>query len=295
MDSNNIKAMISLLDDSDQEVFSHISNDLVSMGKEVVPLLEDAWSHSFDPVVQSRIENIVHRIQFTTLKDQLSVWAASASHDLLAGSLLVARYQYPDLEEDKVRSTINGIRKAAWLELQDHMEPEEQVLILNKILFEINGFNGNTANFHAPQNSFINTVLESKKGNPLLLCIIYSLIAQQLDLPIYGVNLPEHFVLAYQDNKGITHHRYTYPEAGILFYINAFSKGSIFNRSDIDQFLKKLNIEQNHTFYEPCSNVDMIRRMLRNIAFSFDKLGQTDKAAEIEELIECLEIKGRSF
>jgi regulator of sirC expression with transglutaminase-like and TPR domain len=261
------------------------------LGKEAVPFLEDAWSQSFDPIVQSRIENIVHKIQFGTLKAQLAHWAKSGSNDLMSGALLVARYQYPDLDEDKVRSTFNKIKKDAWLELHDQMEPEEQVLILNKVIFEMHGFNGNTANFHAPQNSFINTVLESKKGNPLLLCIIYSLIAQQLDIPIYGVNLPEHFVLAYQDNKGTTHHRYTYPEAGILFYINAFSRGSLFNRKDIDQFLKKLDIAINHTFYEPCSNVDMIRRMLRNLAFSYQKLGQPEKEIEIDELMDCLEVK----
>jgi regulator of sirC expression with transglutaminase-like and TPR domain len=292
MDSNTIKAMISLLDDNDKEVFENVSGNLISLGKEVVPYLEDAWSHAFDPIVQSRIENIVHRIQFSDLKDQLQAWARNSSNDLLTGTLLVARYQYPDLDEEKVRSTINTIRKAAWLELHDQMEPEEQVIILNKVMFDMHGFNGNTSNFHAPQNSFINTVLESKRGNPLLLCIIYSIVAQQLDIPIFGVNLPEHFVLAYQDNKGVTNHRYTYPEAGILFYINAFSKGSIFGRQEIDQFLKKLDIDQNHIFYEPCSNTDMIRRMLRNLSFSYQKLGQPDKAEETDELVVCLNAKG---
>jgi len=291
IDSNTINAMIRLLDDTDQDVFRHISDNLVQLGKDAVPFLEDAWSKSFDPIVQTRIENIVHKIQFGTVKELLTKWVQSSPNDLLTGCLIVARYQYPDLEEDKVRSAINKIKKDVWLELHENMEPEEHVLILNKVLFEINGFNGNTANFHAPQNSFINTVLESKKGNPLLLCIIYAWIAQQLDLPIYGVNLPEHFVLAYQDNKGITHHKYTYPEAGILFYINAFSRGTLFGRQDIDQFLKKLDIAPNHVFYEPCSNVDMVRRMLRNLAFSFEKLGQPDKSAEIEEMIECLEVK----
>ena len=295
MDAGTIKAMISLLDDSDKDVFENVSGSLISLGQEAVPYLEDAWSQCFDPIVQTRIENIVHKIQFSHLKQQLTIWAENSSNDLLTGSLLVARYQYPDLDEDKVRATINKIRKAAWIELHEQMEPEEHVMILNKVLFDMHGFNGNTSNFHAPQNSFINTVLESKRGNPLLLCIIYSIIAQQLDIPIFGVNLPEHFILAYQDNKGITHHRYTYPEAGILFYINAFSKGTVFGRSEIDQFLKKLEIEQNHTFYEPCSNIDMIRRMLRNLSFSFQKLGQPEKAEETDELLECLKVKGRSF
>lgn len=47
----------------------------------------------------------------------------------------------------------------------------------------------------------------------------------------------------------------------------------------------------NKIFYEPCSNVDMIRRILRNLSFSFQKLGQTDKVEETEELLECLNPK----
>ncbi|MBK7390963.1 MAG: transglutaminase family protein [Bacteroidia bacterium] len=288
---NEVKAMISLLDDTDPEIFNHIRGRLVAFGRDVIPVLEDAWSGAFNPLLQERIENIVHKIQFESLKSDLAKWAAGSSNDLLTGSLLIAHYQYPDLDEEKVRAQLNKIRKDLWLELNDQMTPQEQVLVINKVLFEVHNFTGNTANFHAPQNSFINTVLETKKGNPLLLSIIYSILAQQLDIPIYGVNLPEHFILAYQDNRGNTDVEYTYPEAGILFYINAFSKGTIFGKSDIDEFLKKLDMRYNKIFYEPCSNVDMIRRILRNLSFSFQKLGQTDKVEETEELLECLNPK----
>ncbi len=284
----NVKAMIRLLDDPDNEIYNHISSELVSIGREVVPILEEAWSGAFDPLLQERIETIVHKIQYDTLKRDLASWAAAGATDLLSGTLLIARYQYPDLDEEKTRAILNKIRKDIWLELSEHMTPQEQVLVFNKILFETHGLTGNTANFHAPQNSFINTVLESKKGNPLLLSIIYSILAQQLDVPIYGVNLPEHFILAYQDNRGNSPIEYTYPEAGILFYINAFSKGNIFGKTDIDTFLKKLDMKYNRIFYEPCSNVDMIQRLLRNLAFSWQKLGEPEKVAEINELLECL-------
>lgn len=290
----NIKAMISLLDDPDKEIFQHISSELVSLGREVVPILEEAWGDVFNPVLQQRIENIVHKIQFETLKIELTKWASPGSGDLLAGALLLARYQYPDLDEDLVRTKLNKLKKDIWLELNEQMTPQEQVLIFNKILFNSEGFSGNTANFHAPQNSFINTVLETKKGNPLLLSMIYIILARQLDIPIFGVNLPEHFILAYQDVRGNSPEEYTYPEAGILFYINAFSKGSIFSKTDIDQFLQKLDMKYNRIFYEPCSNVDMIRRLIRNLAFSWQKLGEPEKVQEVNELLECLNPKSLS-
>lgn len=294
MNIAEIKAMISLLDDTDPEILDHVSGKLVSFGREVIPALEDAWSSAFDPQLQVKIENIVHKIHLESLKQDLTRWASASSNDLLTGILLIARYQYPDLDEEKVRAQLNKIRKDIWLELNEQMTPQEQVIVLNKIFFDVHGFSGNTANFHAPQNSFINTVLETKKGNPLLLSILYSILAQQLDLPIYGVNLPDHFVLAYQDIRGNSNISYTYPEAGILFYINAFSKGSIFGKQDIDEFLKKLEVKPNPYFYEPCTNIDMIRRLLRNLALSWQKLGESEKVNEIDELFACINEKSLS-
>ena len=289
MDENKIKAMISLLDDPDQEVSGMIKGELISLGNGIVPFLEDAWSHAFDPLLQKRIELIVHKIQFENLKQELIKWKEAGGQDLLTGAIIVARYQYPDLDENKVRETLNKIKKEIWIENNETMRPAQQVYVINKVLFENYGFSGNTTNFHAPQNSFINIVLESKRGNPLLLSIIYAHLASQLDIPIFGVNLPEHFVLAYQDIRGNLLEEYTYSEAGILFYINPFSRGTIFMKSDIDLFLKKLNLQQLPIFYEPCTNIDMILRLLRNLTMSYTKSGQPENLAEIEDLISCLE------
>ena len=271
--------MISLLDDSDQEVYRHIEDRLISMGREVIPMLEDAWSNAFDAVLQQRIENIVHKIQFETLLEDMKLWIHAGDHDLLAGAILVARYQYPDLDEEKIYTTITQIRKEIWLELNESLTSLESVNIINHVLFNRYGFSGNTANYHAPQNSYINCVLESKKGNPLALSIIYQVIAQQLGLPVYGVNLPEHFILAYLDDSQET------GNAKVLFYVNAFSKGSIFGRQDIDQFVKRLNLDAQSGYYLPCSNHDMIQRMVRNLLYSYQKLGDTEKVDELNEMI----------
>ena len=273
--------MISLLDDSDADVYHHIEDRLVSMGREVIPLLEDAWSHAFDALIQHRIEHIVHKIQFDNLLEDIKIWIYTADHDLLAGAVLIARYQYPDLDEDKIYQQVNQINKDIWLELNENLTALEQINVINTIFFTRYSFSGNTSNYHAPQNSYINCVLESKKGNPLALSLIYQVITQQLGLPIYGVNLPEHFVLAYVDE--------TNPEAApgdkILFYINAFSKGTVFGKSDIDQFVKRLNLEPQQNYYLPCTHREMILRMLRNLAHSYQKLGDTEKVDEIAQMV----------
>jgi regulator of sirC expression with transglutaminase-like and TPR domain len=60
-----------------------------------------------------------------------------------------------------------------------------------------------TQNYHAPQNSFINIALETKKANPLMLSILYMEVARSAEIPIYGINLPEHFILCYKDEQSM--------------------------------------------------------------------------------------------
>jgi len=280
-----VNALIRLLDDNDSEVFQHIESRLIHYGREVIPILEHAWSSSLDALMQERIEAIIHRIQYEDLQHQLHVWAHSGAQELVKGAILISRYQYPDLDEESIQKQLDKMRKDAWLEMNDHLTAMEQVKVLNKIFFDIHGFNGNTQNYHAPQNSFINIALETKRGNPLMLSLLYLEIARSAGVPVYGVNLPEHFVLCYKDE--LTEPASINDHSNILFYINPFSRGDIFHRKEIDSFLQQLRIEPEKLYYEPCSNKEMIQRLIRNLINSYHKLGFMDKVEELEGLMKA--------
>jgi regulator of sirC expression with transglutaminase-like and TPR domain len=287
INDSEVKALISLLDDSDKEVYSHIEEKLISLGREVIPFLEDAWSHAFDAVLQQRIEAIVHRIQFENLLEDLKLWIHTNDDNLFDGALLVARYQYPDMDPSRILEQLQQIKKEIWLELNDNLTALEIINIINHVLFTNHNFSGNTTNYHAPQNSFINIVLESKKGNPLTLGIVYLTIAHMLGLPIYGINLPEHFVLAYCGND----EHFQLDKKNVLCYINPFSKGSVFGKSDIDVFVNRLKLTPQDSHYFPCSNRDIILRMVRNLSHSYQKLGDTDKVDELAQMIALFNVK----
>jgi regulator of sirC expression with transglutaminase-like and TPR domain len=287
MNSAEVSALISLLDDPDEEIYTHIKDKLLSMGIQVIPVLEDAWEHSFDTLIQSRIESIIHKIQFEKTLRDLTEWLKPGNQKLLEGALLIAKYQYPDIDEVKVRKHIDQIRQDIWLEINANLTALEKVKVLNHIIFEVHGFSGNTTNYHAPQNSYLNNVLETKKGNPLSLSILYSIIAEDVGIPIFGVNLPEHFILAYIDETTLTEEG-GLDDAKVLFYINPFSKGSVFNKREIDSFLKQLKLDPQASFYEPCSNADILRRLLRNLIISYEKLGYPNKIEELKQLLMAL-------
>lgn len=283
IDEKEVESLIKLLDDPDTEISKHVEEKLLSYGNDVVSYLEDAWSHSLDAILQERIENLVHKIQFGNVKRDLELWYISGAFDLLQGMLIINKYQYPDLDEQKIINQLEDIKRDIWMQMLYEMSPVEKVKLINHVLYDIHGFSGNTTNHQDPQNSYLSQVLESKKGNQILLAVIYSIIAQKLDIPVYGVNLPQHFILAYVEEDSET--GYSDPGNGILFYINAFNKGFLFGKKDVDSFLKQLNLKPASHFYEPCSNVEIVQRVIRNLISAYDKLSAPDKVAELEQLL----------
>jgi regulator of sirC expression with transglutaminase-like and TPR domain len=289
MSLKEVIALITLLDDPDEQIYSEVRNRFIILGPPAIPHLETAWENSFEALMQKRIEIIIHSIQFEALQKALKDWHANENDDLLKGILLLARYQYPDLDESKIYKQIAQIKQDVWLELNEDLTALEKVKIVNHILFEVHQFGGNITNYHAPQNSFINNVLESKKGNPLMLSVIYAIICKELNIPVYGINLPQHFVLAYvNDNANLIDVNNKTLSDNILFYINPFSKGLIFSQKDIDQFLKQLNLDPDNKYYLPCSNIDIVKRCINNLVYAYEKLGYMEKLDELKRLEKLL-------
>lgn len=287
-----IESLVYLLDDTDEEVINHVEGKLLTLGPDVIPLLESEWGESINDIIQNRLENIIHRIQMNILKEELDIWQKQEDPDLFDGACLIAKYRYPHLDKQKVDNDLNNIKLDVWLEMHYDLTPMEKVRILNHVVYVVHGLQGNTNDYHAPQNSFINQVLESKKGNPISLAVVYSLVAQKLNIPIFGVNLPQHFVLAYLDDTGIPYETEAYnahhnldENAKVFFYINAFNNGAIISRKNIDQFLNQIHLVPRKEYMRPCSNIDIVKRMLRNLLYSYDKLKDQEKMEDIKELL----------
>jgi regulator of sirC expression with transglutaminase-like and TPR domain len=277
MKETELKALVSLLDDDDKEVITQVKEKIFSIGTIIIPILEREWENNFNPIVQQRIEDIIHSLQYELLKERMTSWFVSEERDLLTGMWIVATYQYPEIELEKLKQDIENIYQEAWLEYRDDLLPYDQVKVMNSVLFGKLKFGANSKNFHSPGNSMINVVLETHKGNPITLCVIYMLVAQKLKMPVAGVNLPNLFILSYKD-------------AQVSFYINAFNRGLVFTRKDIENYIHEIHLVPQKSFFEPCSNLEIIQRVLRNLIMSFEKMGEHEKAEEVKLLL--IEISG---
>lgn len=276
-----------MIDEPSSSVFNQIRDKILIHGIEAIPYLEDAWDNSFNNLMQERIEEIIHKIQVSNLLNDLKTWKNKYPYDLLRGFCLATKYHYPDLDIDKIRENVEEIRRDIWLELNNNLTALEKIKVINHILFDIHGISGNKTNIDAPQNLFINNLLESKKGNHVSIGILYIILSQQLNIPVFGVDLPQHFILAYTDE--------TYEgkpvevkENEVLFYINPFNKGAVFTKREIEVFVKHLKIDSKPDFFNPSDNVTIIKRLFADMIRSYKKLGYLEKVEELVALAKVL-------
>jgi regulator of sirC expression with transglutaminase-like and TPR domain len=287
MDQSEIIALISLLEDPDQEIRDQIRTRICEEGRFITPYLQEQ-KELYDvvgwPIL---IQNIIEEIKSKELTRELEVWFKGGCEDLVEGAILVARFDDEELDETEVRAFISRLRQEIWLELNENLTAFEKVKVMNIFFFEEYGFKGNKEDYHLPDNSFIHKVIANRSGNPLLLSILYTSIAQSLDIPIRGINLPNHFIVAYMIEDDWLM-KVMEPENDIMFYINPFSKGAILHKAEIDQFLSQLDLRPEPRFFEPCGNGDMIRRMINNLMHAYQKRGEEEKVKMLSGFVQLI-------
>ena len=171
--NNEISALLTLVDDPDEEVFSTVSERIVHYGTGIIPNLENLWENTVSEDVQERIEMLIHRLHYSDLLTDLTEWKNSAYHDLLFGALLVAKFQYPELQTTPVLQDIEKIRRNVWLELNSYLTPLEQANVISSIVYNYYNLKGAEVAYTNPDDFFLHKVLQSKKGNAISNGILY--------------------------------------------------------------------------------------------------------------------------
>ena len=220
MKNNNkeISALLQLIDDPDEDVFDTVAEKLLHYGRDIIPNLEQLWEVTVDESVQERIEFLIHRVHFQDLQHELFEWSHSKNPELLRGAIIVAKYQFPDLNVPSILSQFDQIRRNIWLELNSYLTPLEQVNVFNSILYNYYKLQGHELTEREPKYFFINQVLESKQGNAYSLGVLYLALCELLDIPIFAVDIPRQFVFAYID----TLHHFLSPADEVMQQIQFF-------------------------------------------------------------------------
>ena len=184
-----------------------------------------------------------------------------------------------------IQLKIENIRKKIWLELNNSLTLLEKTTILNHFLFNINGFSVNHSNKNSSQNCFLSQILDSKKGNPVSLSILYTILARKLDLPAYFIDFPKNPLVAIVEPELARKVHGRRLDSDVLFYINPSHKGAITSIKEIEYHLKKNDYKPLHHFTEPKSDILFIQRLLEALEDSYQSLGMIEKEEQIQKLL----------
>lgn len=286
--SKEVKALFNLIDDPDTEVFSIVSQKIINYGNIIIPHLEDLWENSTEDNVQKRIETLIHKLQYQSLKNDLTNWSEDSYNDLLFGSLLVAKYQYPDLHTAPILQDLEKIKRNIWLELNNYLTPLEQANVLCSILYNYYNLSSNDLTYENPNDFFINKVLESKKGNAISMGIIYQIMCDLLDINASIINIPKQMIIAFYHSDFYASKSIGDTRNHIHFYVDAVN-GQAYSYGDLVKYFKRINVEPTEEHFKPMSHKKIIKILLEEVGKCFIVKKADEKTEELVELAKILD------
>ncbi len=281
-----LRALISLLADDDHKIVAMVRDNLMSMGKPALPLLEEVFEHA-DPRLRLRARHVASQIRVDVLETLFRQLAASdeASFDLEEALCVIARIEYPNLDPKAIAEQFEEMADALRPQMPRVAPARERVDILNQYLFRELGFKGNTNDFYNPDNSYINKVLEHRLGIPISLSAVTILLGRRLGLPLYGVGMPKHFLVKFQDQDE-------------EFFIDPFNGGRIFDRHECLQMLTSDGYYVRESYAAEYLAIihprDMIIRLLRNLVLIYSKLKDKARVKRLSYYVEILRMREKA-
>ena len=234
------------------------------------------YINSEDQIIAERSKEIISQLNFKLLENKIRELFLNKKNLLERAVFLISSYGYPNVDFDNYKMVIDkmafDISNRIDKKSSKFLTSLEKINIINDYLFRKKGFKGNTKNYYDTDNSYINKVIDKKTGIPISLSILYLLIAKRINLPVFGINLPSHFIIKYQDDKE-------------EFFIDPFNEGIVISRKEAIKFLKQLGVSEKDfdsiSFLNNASERDIIKRFINNLINVYEK---NNEELQVEQL-----------
>jgi len=257
-------SLIKLLDDDSDFVYNNVKERFIHYGENAMHFLKDYFEDE-NYIVAQRSREIYSIINFTLLENKIK--EVAYENDMLEKAVfLISKYEYPDVDYDNYKMILDKMA----IDLKEKIKKKypliissfDKIKMLNAYFFYEKGFKGNTKNYYEPENSYINRVIDRKTGIPITLSIVYLLLAKRMEMPVFGVNIPSHFIVEYKDEKE-------------EYFIDVFNYGVVISKEEALNFLKQFGIYEkdfnNVPFIQPAGDREIIKRVLENLINIYEK------------------------
>lgn len=162
-------------------------------------------------------------------------------------------------KEELDRLSLPLVKEISTLMPTDH---DGKIRALQTYLFDTLGFRGNTEDYYNPSNSFITEVLRNRQGIPVSLSVIALLIGWRAGLPLFGINLPGHFIVKYAADS-------------YRIYMDPFNRGNLLTENECFQFLSWQGLDPSPGYLSEAGVPAILIRMYRNLINHYSREGNT--------------------
>jgi len=255
----DIHVCLRLADDPDETVSEAIIDRLYSVGVSIIPRLEEFIRQSNDAVARANCTTVIRRFRIEPLMDLIEMIrdarSAQSDVDLETAVLLLNRFGRPTEDAETVRSYLDRLAIRCHAAFIKHTPANDltQVMSLQQVLFEEEGFHGAEHKYHDPDSSYLTSVIRNRTGIPIALSVIYLLLADRIGLEIQGVGMPMHF-LVYSPVLDV--------------YPDPFHGGVFLTRDECRAFVERSGMEFNDDMLKPINVCTIVERMVRNLMYA---------------------------
>ncbi len=190
-------------------------------------------------------------------------------------ALEMAAIEFPGLDLEASFFRLDNLAEQIGSQLNQDASGLDFINAANEILFEVLQFRGNEEQYYDPRNSCLNSVLMRRLGIPISLSVVYMEVARRLRRPVYGVGLPGHFIIAYED-------------ADNRYWVDPYNGGRILSFADCCALAKQsagVDLRANPAVLAPVSKRQILVRMLSNLKAIYLRGEAFEKARQVLDLL----------
>lgn len=276
---SEIESLMFLMEDPDPFVQEQVHLRFQELGEQAVPLLDQIRVESKDKDEKKRIKDVLHQLTFETLKEEFAELLSEGIQNrsqLEKAVLLLARFGNPTLRTSEYVKTLDHFADMIRPSLRYKRNERDKMQILMKFIFEDLNFKGDNKNYHDPANGFLDQVIDRRKGLPIALSLVAMFIARRLQLPVFGVNMPIHFML-------------TFVGAQEEQLIDPYDQGAEVSYDQCYFFLKKNNVTPRPEHFKMAADIDILTRCIRNLMHSYERSEDVHRVEDLKNLLALVE------
>lgn len=264
-----IKALLTLLADEDEKTFSVARRVLLESRKTTLPYLEKA-THSSDAVVRGRVRTLLDTIRLDELEGRFRelLTETDPQQELETGCQLLAEHAYPDVDMTRYSEQLDAMARELDGLLHGRHDARTAVPILVHYLAQEKHLHGEDRYFQDPDGSYLNRVLDRNAGIPISLSIVYLLVAQRLGLPLFGVGLPGHFVVKWEDPRDTV-------------YLDPYHAGKVLTVDDCRRLVEEAGHPFRETHLRPVTPRQILARLMTNLIWIYEQGGEAVAARQV--------------